>query len=190
MVSLEALVLSVLLPVGLGGPVVVPLDVDRCDELFEMLATVPHVSLVRSTGSFESIWDGATREGCELRFETNDSTLAGAMAPAFVAEPGSEVHARGWRMHPGILADGAGSGIHAIEKGDSLCVIRWEQPAYLDDDGEFVVSDTFTMSVQCSQAGDPRIADLPTARRASTTPSRRTTDPRRRSEPSRGRPRA
>lgn len=116
---------------------------------------MPHTSLTRATGPFESTWDGAMRDGCVIDFETTDSALDGATVPDFFAEAGTEIYEQGWRMNPSIMADGAGSGVHGIERGSEHCVISWAQPAYLDDDGEFVFSDTFTMLVQCSSSEAP-----------------------------------
>ncbi len=122
-----------------------------CDEFYDALAAVPHVSLTRSFGSFESIWDAKIYDGCEIEFETNDSIRAGADVPIFFADSGTEMYGAGWRMSREIGADGAGSGIHGIEKGSVVCIIRWEQPAYIDDDGEFVESDTRRQWVQCRE---------------------------------------
>ncbi|MDH3271746.1 MAG: hypothetical protein OEN56_10455 [Gemmatimonadota bacterium] len=119
-----------------------------CDSFVESLARVPHVSLTTRTGRFESQWDGRSYDGCEVEFETHDSLSAGSI-PDLFATPDSELYGEGWRMSDGVGADGAGSGIHGIERGDDVCVIRWEQPAYIDDDGEFVQSDRFRMWIQC-----------------------------------------
>ena len=124
---------------------------DPCDELYEMLEAVPNVSLARDRGPFQSIWDGQTLAGCEISFETNDSIRDDAAAPTFLADPGTEMYEAGWRMMPGILADGAGSGVHGIRKGSARCVVRWEQATYIDDEGAFVQSDTLTMLIQCSE---------------------------------------
>lgn len=122
---------------------------DPCDHFYDALAAVPHVALTRSAGPFESIWDRETYEGCEVAFETNDSIRAGSVAPDLFADPGTSMYLAGWRMSDGIGADGAGSGIHGVERGSVLCVIRWEQPAYIDDDGSFVESGTLNMWIQC-----------------------------------------
>lgn len=128
---------------------------DSCDDLFEMLAVVPHVSLTRNSGPLNSIWDRETVQGCEVAFETNDSIRNGAIAPTFLADPGTDMYLAGWRMIPEIGADGAGSGIHGIRRGPARCVVRWEQAAYIDDDGTFVESDTLTMLIQCTAATQP-----------------------------------
>lgn len=120
-----------------------------CDFFYQALEPVPRVSLTRNAGSFQWIWDDEEYEGCQIEFESNDSTLAGAAVPDFFAEPGSDVYREGWRMSQGIGADGAGSGIHGIERGTVRCLIRWEQPAYIDDDGEMIVSETLRMWIQC-----------------------------------------
>ena len=128
-----------------------PLDQpDSCDELYEILVVVPHVSMTRHSGPLESIWDRETIQGCEIAFETNDSIRNGAVVPTLLADPGTEMYRAGWRMIPEIGADGAGSGIHGIRRGRARCVVRWEQAAYIDDDGTFVESDTLTMLIQCT----------------------------------------
>ena len=56
-------------------------------------------------------------------------------------------------MIPAMMADGAGTGLYGIRRGNTVCVVDWEQPAYLDDDGNIVQSDTFTMRIQCEKPG-------------------------------------
>ena len=69
---------------------------------------------------------------------------------------GSEMHALGWRMSYGIGADGPGSGIFGIERDAVRCLVRWEQPAWIDDEGEFQQSDVFSMTIQCREVpSDP-----------------------------------
>jgi len=122
---------------------------DSCAYFFDALQTVPHESLSRHQGEYESTWDGKSYQGCEIKFVTNDALRAGKDAPSFEAAPDSELYRLGWRIAPSIGADGAGSGIFAVEKGPVLCVIRWAQPAYLADTGEIVQSDTVKMTIQC-----------------------------------------
>jgi len=131
-----------------------PDQVEPCGELYGVLEDVPHVSLARRAGQIDPIWSGEPAPDCQIEFETNDSTLNGATVPIFLAEPGSDEYRAGWRLIPEIIADGAGSGIHGIQRAPLRCVIRWEQPAYIADDGTFVESDTLTMLIQCrSSAG-------------------------------------
>ena len=132
------------------GAALSPSQPEPCDELHAALEAVPHVSLTRSAGPFYSIWDRETVRGCEIQFETNDSIRDGASRPTFFADPGTDMHRAGWRMIPEIGADGAGSGIHGIRRGSARCVVRWEQAAYIDDDGTLVESDTLTMLIQCT----------------------------------------
>jgi hypothetical protein len=100
-----------------------------CDDLHEVLDPVPHVSLLRSDGRFDSLWDGSTKVGCQ-------------------------------RPEAGILADGPGSGIYGIRKGSTVCVIRWEQPTYVDDAGSIIQSNVLTVEAQCS-AGESAAASAP-----------------------------
>jgi hypothetical protein len=105
-----------------------------------------------TTGSFVSIWDGTEYSGCEIEFETNDALRAGGPIPDFDAIQDSEMQRLGWRVAQGVGADGPGSGVYGIERDSVLCVVRWAQPAHIDDDGEIVQSETFNMTVQCREA--------------------------------------
>ena len=125
---------------------------DPCDDFYQALTEVPHLSVQKTVGSFESNWDGETYEGCELQFETNDSLTGRVSVPDFVATAGTGLYDAGWRMVYRISADGPGSGIHGLSRESDLCVVRWEQPAYLDDDGDLVQSDTLRMWIQCREA--------------------------------------
>ncbi|MBT8478897.1 MAG: hypothetical protein KJO06_08275 [Gemmatimonadetes bacterium] len=122
-----------------------------CPYFQSRLESVPHVALSAASGRFVSDWDQEQHVGCQVDFETNDSLREGASVPHFDAIEGSEMHGLGWRQSYGIGADGPGSGIFGIEKGSTLCIIRWAQPAHIDDDGEIVSSDTFNMRIQCRQ---------------------------------------
>jgi hypothetical protein len=133
---------------------------DPCREFYVVLDEVPHVALTSMDGPIESMWSGEPTAVCEVAFETTDSTLAGEVPPTFVAGPGSETHRAGWRMIPEIVADGPGSGVHGIQRNGVRCVIRWEQPAYIDDDGNFVQSSAFSMRIQCGTTGLPRGSGL------------------------------
>jgi hypothetical protein len=124
-----------------------------CDEFYDALAEVPHESLRTALGTFESLWDGGIHEGCEVEFQTNDSLRSGVSLPDFVPFADTEMYVAGWRMVNEIGADGPGSGIYGIRRESSLCVVRWEQPAYIDDDGDIVQSDTLRMWVQCRDMG-------------------------------------
>jgi hypothetical protein len=121
-----------------------------CEPFHEALAGIPNVALSVRTGSFRSVWDDAEHEGCEIRFETTDSLSAGRTVPDFQPVEGSDLYAAGWRQTEGMLADGPGSSIYGIERDTVACVIHWDQPAGIDDDGEFFQSDTLDIIVQCT----------------------------------------
>lgn len=146
----------------LGGALgCVPADADGgspdpCESFHAALEAVPHDTLVRTAGDIEWIWDREPVRGCQVRFVTRDSLVAGHGVPAFDALEGSEMHRRGWRMSDGIGADGPGSSIFGIERDSVRCLVWWDQPAYIDDDGEFVQSETLTITIQCREnAVDP-----------------------------------
>jgi hypothetical protein len=64
---------------------------------------------------------------------------------------GTELHVMGWRIDQRVAADGPGTTLFGIRRGAVFCVIYEAQPAYLDDDGEIVSSDTLTITIQCRQ---------------------------------------
>lgn len=124
---------------------------DSCAYFFETLHAVPHESLSHRQGEFTSTWDGKPFQGCEVKFVTNDTLHTGTPMPTFEAFPDTEPFHLGWRMVHSIGADGPGSGIFAVEKGATLCLIRWSQPAYLANPGEIVQSATLDMTIQCRE---------------------------------------
>ncbi|MDH3256725.1 MAG: hypothetical protein OEM27_03835 [Nitrospinota bacterium] len=124
---------------------------DACEYFFLALKAVPHDIISRSEGAHQSLWDRKQYDGCEVQFVTDDTLLAGSRVPDFDALQGSEMYRRGWRVNNSIGADGPGTGIFGIEKKSVLCLVRHDQPAYLDDDGTFVQSETLSITVQCRQ---------------------------------------
>lgn len=96
--------------------------------------------------------DGRARAGCSIRFETTEALLGDRALPDLRAAPGSALAALGWSVDPSIGADGPGSSVHALSREDVQCVVSWAQPSYLDDDGEFVASETITVVIQCEDA--------------------------------------
>ena len=120
-----------------------------CRDFFVALDVVPHTILSLKAGDLVSIWDGDTYEGCEVQFETNGSLRARTPVPDFMATEETAMYHLGWRMSPGIGADGAGSGVFGIERGSTQCYVSWAQPSYIDDDGTISYADTYRMSVQC-----------------------------------------
>jgi len=124
---------------------------DYCEHFSQVLKAVPHVTITRSEGAHQSLWDRKHYDGCEVQFVTNDTLLSGKRVPDFDALKGSQMYRRGWRVNNSIVADGPGTGIFGIEKKSVLCIVRHDQPAYLDDDGTFVQSETLIITVQCRQ---------------------------------------
>ena len=126
---------------------------DDCRYFFTALSPVAHDSLSIRAGSFVSVWDGREYQGCEVSFVAHDSLPAAAPLPDFDALPETEMYRLGWRMSEGIGADGPGSGVFGIEREAVRCIVRWAQPAHLEDDGEIVRSETFRLTVQCRSDG-------------------------------------
>ncbi len=120
-----------------------------CDFFHSALQQIPHQSLDRTAGEIEWLWDGSIHQGCQIVFVTTDSLTTDVDVPDFDALSGSDMANLGWYPVDSLTADGAGSGVFGITNGDTLCLVRWSQPAYIDDDGEFVQSETLTMTIQC-----------------------------------------
>ena len=64
-------------------------------------------------------------------------------------DPGTELYRRGWVPVLELMADGPGSSLHGIRRERTECVVLHDQPAYLDDDGNIVQSETITVVIQC-----------------------------------------
>jgi hypothetical protein len=124
---------------------------DSCEYFFLALKSVPHDNLTRRDGAHRSLWDGKKYTGCEIKFETNNKLLAGRKTPDFDPTEDSEMDRGGWRVNNSFVADGPGTGLFGIEKESILCLVRHEQPAYLDDHGHIVQSETLTITIQCRQ---------------------------------------
>ena len=75
--------------------------------------------------------------------------LSGRRVPDFEPLKGSEMYRKGWRMNNSFVADGPGTGVFGVEKESVLCLVRHEQPAYLDDYGNIIQSETLRITVQC-----------------------------------------
>jgi hypothetical protein len=59
------------------------------------------------------------------------------------------MYRKGWRANNSFVADGPGTGVFGVEKESVLCLVRHEQPAYLDDYGNIIQSETLRITVQC-----------------------------------------
>lgn len=136
---------------------------DHCTDFYDTLSEVPHSLLEQSSqGTFISVLDGRSKAGCSIRFETTEALLVDGALPDLRAAPGSTLAAIGWSVDPSTEADGPGSSIHALTRGDVQCVVSWAQPSFVDDDGEFVVSETITVVIQCEDsAGLNALGSLP-----------------------------
>lgn len=124
---------------------------DACEHFFLALKAVPHNTITHSDGAHQSLWDRKKYAGCEVRFVTHDTLLSGRKVPDFDALEGSEMYRRGWRVNNSIGTDGPGTGILGIENKSVLCIVRHDQPAYLEDHGKIIQSETLTITVQCRQ---------------------------------------
>jgi hypothetical protein len=126
-------------------------DPNPCQYFYDALEAVPHDTLAASSGEGVWLWHEQSYVGCQVRFVTHDSITEGFVVPDFDALEGSETYRLGWRFTHGVGADGPGSGIFGIERDSVECLVWYEQPAYIDDDGEFWQSDVLEMVIQCRE---------------------------------------
>jgi hypothetical protein len=124
---------------------------DPCEYFYAALEAVPHDTLTASAGEGVWLWHDQGFVGCQVRFVTNDSLSAGYEVPGFDALEGSEMYRLGWRFAPEVGADGPGSGIFGIQRDSVECLVRWNQEAFIDDNGEFWQSDVLEMTIQCRE---------------------------------------
>lgn len=132
-----------------------PVEQNPCEYFFTALKAVPNEMLFRAHGELASVHDGSPFYGCEVRFATNDALLSGNKSvPDFCAGEGTALYRDGWRSNLSYGADGPGTRLHAIEKGDWLCLVSSARPAsieapYIDGRGTLFQSETLTVVVQC-----------------------------------------
>ena len=128
------------------------IDRDPCGYFFRKLDAVRHDRITRTTGHFQSQWDGKTRSGCEVTFVTHDALLKDQGVPAFDAREGSLLYRLGWRASNTLAADGPGGSDLGIQDRSLLCSVFSEQPAEIDSTTDkFSQSDTLTITVQCQR---------------------------------------
>lgn len=126
-----------------------PEQTDGCVFLFRILEAAPHRALSLEPGTHVSLYDGESYTGCQIDFEAVASELPAEDERLLSVGPGTDLYNRGWRLDNTIAADGPGTSLFAIRNETSLCVVDEAQPAYLDDDGEIVASDTLSITIQC-----------------------------------------
>ena len=127
---------------------------DACDYFLPALSAVPHETLTRDAGELQVVPDGKRYRGCEVVLVTTERLLAGKGVPEFQAEPGTDLYRAGWRGNPAYSADGPGTSLHGLERGNDLCLVSSAQPAAVeggaaDGSGVVVSSETVTITVQC-----------------------------------------
>jgi hypothetical protein len=122
-----------------------------CDHFEKQFSAIPGAVVERNDGAFDSLWGHQRFDGCQVGFQVSDTTAgADPRTTAAALHPDSSVYA-GWRRVPRIVADGPGSGVFGVMRGPVVCVVHWAQPAFVDDDGEVVDSETLEVLVQCRE---------------------------------------
>ncbi len=132
-----------------------------CDTFVQALEPLPHESLFQRSGPFNSTWFKTGAFGCEMVMVTSEQRLAGQPLPDLTAAPGTLLYRQGWRIQPTYIADGPGTGVIGMEKGQTLCLVYTEQFAWIDDAGHHQQSDEIRIRVEClagdSASGGPRV---------------------------------
>lgn len=128
------------------------IDKDPCGYFFRQLRALRHDRITRTTGQFQSQWDGKTRSGCEVTYVTHDALLKDQTVPAFDAREGSWLYRLGWRVNNSLVADGPGGSDLGIQDRSVLCSVFSEQPAEINSTThKFIQSDTLKITVQCQR---------------------------------------
>lgn len=123
---------------------------NQCDYFYKKLKNIPHEKLTYNKGKHKSLLNRKEQEGCEVKFVTNDSLRADSELPVFMKTiKGTQLYKNGWRMNNKIFAEGPGSSLYGIEKGNKLCLIDYERPTYLKEPGKIVTSSKVVIIVQC-----------------------------------------
>lgn len=122
---------------------------NTCEYFFLSLESKPHEELTHRNGEYQSLLDGKKHTGCEIKFVTNDILLSGIKVPDFTPVEGSEMYRNGWRVNNSFSADGPGTSLLGVQKKTVLCLVGYNQPAYLDDQGNIIQSETLSITVQC-----------------------------------------
>lgn len=93
------------------------------------------------------------RRGCRLAFAKPTAELGQGASPEEALR--EKLAARGWRDDPRHSADGPGTTVFGLRKGAVLCIISAGAQAWIDDDGEFGVSDTYEFEATCAETDEP-----------------------------------
>lgn len=124
---------------------------ETCKPFYDVLKEPPHESIFQREGAYNSRFFETTAVGCFLVMNTSEALLAGTRLPDLSGRPGSVFYNAGWRSNPKYLADGPGTGVVGLEKGEALCLVFYEQPAHLDDKGQVVQSEFIKVRVECME---------------------------------------
>jgi len=119
-------------------------------------------TIEKSAGSKPEVTEGTfpfwhdERRGCRLAFSKPTAELGEG------AWPDEALHEKltrlGWRDDPRYSADGPGTTVFGLRKGEVLCIISAGAQAWIDDDGEFGVSDTYDFEATCAATDEPPYA--------------------------------
>ena len=122
---------------------------ETCQPFYQALESVPHESIFQREGFFNSRWFETTATGCFLVLNTNQTLLGKQTLPDLSGAPGSPFYNDDWRINPVYAADGPGTQVVGLEKGQDLCLVMTEQPSYIDDDGEIIKNIFIKVRVEC-----------------------------------------
>lgn len=126
-------------------------DGETCRPFYDALTQVPHESIFQREGAYRSQFFETTAVGCFLVMNTSEERLAGEKLPDLSGRQGSALFNAGWRSNTKYLADGPGTGVVGLEKGEALCLVFYEQPAYLNDKEQIIQSEFIKVRVECME---------------------------------------
>lgn len=141
-----------------AAPVQAQQSESTCRYFYSRLKFLPNEKLTIHEGTLNSLMYGEEYHGCEVTFVTNDSLLSDVPKPdpipSFWPKNTASLYENGWRYNKKYDADGPGSHIFGIQKGDTLCLISHSQPATLVEHGKIVQEKDITVTIQCSNISE------------------------------------
>ncbi len=123
-----------------------------CAAIAGALEKSHRLKLEAREGVFEFWHD--RRRGCRLAFSKPTAELGEGAAPDESLR--GMLAGQGWQGDPRHSADGPGTTVFGLRKGDVLCIVSAGVDAGIDDDGEFQVSDVYDFEATCAATDEPR----------------------------------
>jgi hypothetical protein len=134
--------------IGGGSPEQAGPVEQACDFAYKQLSAVPHLSLIKSTGSFSV--NSHSYDGCIVRLKGDRKRVDDAQypAPLFYPSEGTALYQQGWRAD--IEADGPDGTSFRISKQTVFCLVEGNWDGGDDSDPKYVPSTRYEVIVSCS----------------------------------------